>query len=105
MYLLIKSQSYETETTVCILWMAKLRPREVAGQWKSQDTPPKPHSPTLDCALWPHWMGKHSKYLLYVQSTVGMKVQIYKDVSLFSGFMLKTVNNTLTNIFSIFRKS
>ena len=61
--------------------MAKLRPREVAGQWKSQDTPPNPHRPTLGCvsshsALWPHWMGKHSKYLLYVESTVGMKVQM-----------------------------
>lgn len=53
MYLLIKSQSYETETTVCILWMAKLRPREAAGQWKSQDTPPNPHSPTLGLCAQP----------------------------------------------------
>lgn len=37
MYLLIKSQLSETETIVSISQMAKLRPREVAGQQQSQD--------------------------------------------------------------------
>lgn len=82
MYLLITSQSCETGTTASISWMAKLRPREAAGQWQSQDTPPSPQSPTLGLCAKPQCPvasldGQiQTTYLLCVQSTVGTKVQM-----------------------------
>lgn len=64
--LLLTPQRYDTNCCPCFQ-MAEPRPREVAGQRQSQDTPGPVDSGAgrSHSAPWPHWA------LLSIQSTVG----------------------------------